>query len=312
MIVAPALLHRVWTRRSLDVAPFLWVAPSALMFLVWEVASPGVLREVLGFYRNLDSDLPFLEELVWVPRTLWEEYGAAALVAVPVAMVAVRRPDTRLLALWTIASVLAVAIHPYKLARTLHPVVPVAMLVAGLVVAEHRRRAAIGAAAAAWAAWQLAFGIDRLRGNVEFVETHAAVAVVERAVVAAEDGAFVKVVSSGRRVAYSAVEAAIRMRGLPAWVYDTPPVLNLRKGEDYARHVVEAARPLVPGRTVWVAIADGETYKKSPRRGEKPPPAHPTVAASAAFEAAAPARGLRLIDRVEDPDGLTEASFWAD
>ncbi|MFZ5482353.1 MAG: ArnT family glycosyltransferase [Myxococcota bacterium] len=327
MLIAPVVLHRLATTRRLDVAAVMWVAPVMLVFVAWEAASRGVLAEVGSFTRNLDSQLPFWRDLTWVPEALAEHYAGwpaavAGMVAFVAALARPADPRVRLVQAWVVVAVAAIALHPYKLARTLHPVVPIGGLVVALAFARVHVRAHVlaGFAALAWVAIMLRPArMEELKKDADVFANAAAAEIVARAVRYGELGARVKVVVSGRTLAYPAVEVALRMRHLPAHVVKGSPAMNRCESGACPERLAEALEPVPDGRTVWLAIADEERMKlpkqsKPPLSTrfvpETPKRNHPSIRQAAAFEAGAEARGLTLLERYEDPEGWLVASFW--
>lgn len=157
MLVAPALV--AWTldrlrrpRELLRIDPLLWVAPTALLLAGWWMVEPKLFVAIGRFLTNVDSGLdPWsAENLLWTPRSFAEHYtlsdplAALWALAALLGLAAAWRPGAwkhagepsfsavRLVQLFAIVGLVAITLHPYKLSRTLHGVVPFVYLVGAL------------------------------------------------------------------------------------------------------------------------------------------------------------------------------------
>lgn len=161
MLLAPALASGLLARIRAPRAPLrpdalLLVAPTALTLAAWWALEPKLPVALARFLTNVDSGLdPWsAENLLWTPRSIAEHYllspslalawGLAALAGLAMAWrpAAWRSSDEpsyaaiRLLQLFVLAGLAAITLHPYKLARALHGVVPLLLLVGALPLAR--------------------------------------------------------------------------------------------------------------------------------------------------------------------------------
>lgn len=152
MLLAPLLLawlvDRALARGGwLDPRPWLWALPTALTFGAWGWLEPGLPDAIFRFLHNVDSGLPTwsAENLSWAPRTFAHRYLDAPALAVAVGALAAlglleglrpgarqTRSGDRVVGLYVLLSLAVITLHPYKLTRTLHGVVPPLFLLAAL------------------------------------------------------------------------------------------------------------------------------------------------------------------------------------
>jgi len=166
MLLAPLIVWRVLerlrgTRTSMaQVAG--WLLPTVVLFGAWVGLVPQQRVAIQGFMINVQADpMSLFETLVWVPRTVIDHglgwtlglasLGAFALGLVPAVLGrSVERElgplslrlDTsaglRLIQLFVLSTTAALTLHPYKLIRNVHVLVPLLLLAAILPLVRSR------------------------------------------------------------------------------------------------------------------------------------------------------------------------------
>lgn len=222
----------------------LYVAPTALLVGAWELLRPGALSAVRAFFRNVDSGLSGPDLWLWAPRTLAEEYlglgtiSTTALLSLSLlgTALSVRRTvkTGRLDALAVVGLAGWVcfamgALHPYKLARTLHGAVPLlAMVATGALIdaVALRLRSAGALVAGALGAAILALQLGTERAQVERPECiegdpYVLLGQIVEATASAED-----IVISGAHHAVSSdsVQLQLRLAAAERAIEGTPPI----------------------------------------------------------------------------------------
>ncbi len=154
-LIAALIADRMWTCRRAPgsffrFAPVLWVAPLVTVFGIWQLLRPNLSDVIRKFLVNRSSGLEFWssENLLFVPRTIVEDYLSQPWVAGPVilAFLAGVLPSLldahrtvsmgpcswtfspsrslRIVQLEVLATTAALTLHDYKVERNLYAILP--------------------------------------------------------------------------------------------------------------------------------------------------------------------------------------------
>lgn len=276
MLLLPLLAWRAveWLRgtRTRPLELLAWAGPTALLFGAWLALVPGQLDAIRVFMVNVrDREHSALESLLWVPSTLFDHalgwiLGPLVLLAFlaglapailgrglgrdlgPLRLRLETGPGLRLLQLFVLATWAALTLHPYKLVRNVHVLVPVLLLAAALPLVRSQlaapARAVRGLALALlglFAAHQASVGSARTMPNRQYDELPLTQRIVDTIDHAAKDSEHLVIMGVKRPLSVSLPELVARDR--------------------HRSYTVEsgwAPGTLQPGMPTWGLLAEGQ------------------------------------------------------
>ena len=283
MLVVPIVIAHVVesrnARRSFR-GLALTMLPTLAVLVAWTAARPELPSFLGSFFRNVDSGLPTwsAENLAWLPTAFALGYTGNTAVAAGVGVLLLasaaswtpeaRKDDARrverLLQVFVLTAVVAITVHPYKLTRVLHGVVPVAYLVATLTVARAANALPLARLPVVAGALGLALLLHRANGaagrhgRLEFAAGADTTKALDRAVLAMDGSA--EVILSGSH-------AVLNLHTLELWYRMGHP--NARVLADLAGCqgcVPPETRRALEERRTGVAIVTVEREARDPDR----------------------------------------------
>ncbi len=247
MLLAPLIAWRVveWIRgtRTRPLELVAWATPTLLLYGAWILAVPGELDAIRVFMVNVrDREHTLAETLLWVPTTLFDHslgwiLGPLVVVAFlaglapailgrslsrtlgPLQLQLDTLPGLRLVQLFVLATWAALTLHPYKLVRNVHVLVPMLLLTAALPLARSRlaapRRVVLGLGVlllGLFASHQALVGSSRTMPNKQYDTLPLTQDIVDAIDHAAKDSSHLVVMGTKRPFSISLPELIARDR----------------------------------------------------------------------------------------------------